>query len=396
MNSATIKLFADAHPLEGEYQGTFTFFKGLYSVLLNNYPELDIYFGTANPDRVQEHLPQVNSDRLVAYTPGKPSFYRYLVDIPRLLGKTHFDFAHYQYLLPLGASDCHSVVTLHDVVFNDYKAEFPFLYRQLRKTLFGRSIKKASIKTTVSEYSKKQIARHYQINADQIHVLANGIESGFINEENIDDGYAYIQRKYKLSNYLLLVSRCEPRKNHALLLRAYLDLQLYNEGISLVFIGKRSLDVPQLNRMIDQLSDKQRQHFHWLEQVGDQDLRAFYKACRVFVYPSKAEGFGIPPLEAGICEVPVLCSSATAMEAFRFFDPYRFDPQNEGELKQKLLSLLHAPPPADHLKQIAHLIRQRYSWNQSAETFYNLLTPNEKSQNSHYGYPWYPKSLRWV
>lgn len=396
MSSATIKLFADAHPLEGEYQGTFTFFKGLYSVLLNNYPELDIYFGTTNPGRVQEHLPQVNSDRLVAYTPGKPSFYRYLVDIPRLLGKTHFDFAHYQYLLPLGTDNCRSIVTLHDVVFNDYKEEFPFLYRQLRKTLFGRSIKKAGIKTTVSEYSKKQIARHYQVNADQIHVLANGIESGFIGEGNTADACAHIQRKYKLSNYLLLVSRSEPRKNHALLLRIYLDLQLYKQGISLVFVGKRSLEAPQLNRTIDQLTDEQRQYFHWFEQVSAQDLWAFYKACRVFIYPSKAEGFGIPPLEAGICEVPVLCSSATAMEAFSFFDPYRFDPQHTDELKHKLLSLLHDPPSADHLKQIAHLIRQQYSWNQSAETFYNLLTPNEKSQNSHYGYPRYPKSLRWV
>src|SRR5690606_30269482 len=152
------------------------------------------------------------------------------------------------------------------------------------------------------------------------------------------------QEKYGISNFILFVSRIEPRKNHLLLLEKYLKLELYKRGIALVLIGQESVAVPALKFRLQNLSNEQRRYIHWIRQVDQQDLRAFYAACSLFVYPSKAEGFGIPPLEAAMCGAPVLCSASSAMKSFDFFMPYMFDPENPQEFENKLAQIIHTPP----------------------------------------------------
>jgi len=61
----------------------------------------------------------------------------------------------------------------------------------------------------------------------------------------------------------------------------------------LVFIGQESIPVGALQKVIQNLTAEQRKMFYWFPQVEQNDLQAFYQACKLFVYPSKAEGFGI-------------------------------------------------------------------------------------------------------
>jgi glycosyltransferase involved in cell wall biosynthesis len=141
----------------------------------------------------------------------------------------------------------------------------------------------------------------------------------------------------------------------------------------LVFIGKRSIIVKSLRALTENLTAEQKQYIHWIEQVTDEDLSAFYSACRFFVYPSVAEGFGIPPLEAAIHSVPVLCSSATAMQDYEFFRPYLFDPMNADEFTRKMETMLTNPPEEDFLDQLAVKVHAAYNWQQCSKVFYNLL-----------------------
>jgi glycosyltransferase involved in cell wall biosynthesis len=113
-----------------------------------------------------------------------------------------------------------------------------------------------------------------------------------------------------------------------------------------------------------------------MRQTDQVDLAAFYRACRLFVYPSKAEGFGIPPLEAAACHAPVLCSSVTAMKDFAFFEPHTFDPTNDTDFEQKLSGMIHEPPSAEFTAKVAAHIAQHYNWQQSSNSFYNLLQAN--------------------
>ena len=373
MQTKTLKLFVDAHPMDNEYQGVYTFIKGLYSALLQDYPQLDIYFGTTYPEKLQRIFPQVKSDRILQYRKVQPAVLRYLTEIPQLMDKYRFDFAHFHYIIPPRRHGCRCIVTLYDVVFNDYTKYFPLLYRKSRHILFGESVKSADIKTTISDYSRGRIAEHYNIDPQNIHVLPIGVDTPVNLNGKQNDLSQLIYTKYGINNFILCVSRVEPRKNHELLLKSYLELGLYKRQISLVFIGKKSIAVKGLRALVENLSADQKKYIHWIDQVANEDLSAFYSTCRIFVYPSIAEGFGMPPLEAAIHGAPVLCSSATAMQDFDFFETGLFNPANGEELTRKIETMLTNPPGRDFLDQLAKKIRAAYNWQQSSKAFYNLL-----------------------
>jgi glycosyltransferase involved in cell wall biosynthesis len=367
-----IRLFVDAHSFDKEYQGVRTFLKEIYSILLG-YEDLEIFFGVSNPQAILLDFPGLLPNQMIVYRKFSNSG-RFLFEIPAILKEMKIDIAHFQYLVPFGKKRCVYLVTTHDILFNDFKSEFSFQYRFLRNILFRKGIRDADIKTTVSEYSRKRIEHYYRIPSNKIHVIANGVNKEFGNQfvsntEALDE----IEKKYGLRDYILYVSRIEPRKNHLALVRAYIETGMPNKKISLVFIGKHSLAVKELAEYIDALPANERSMIHKLDQVSQHDLEMFYKGARLFVYPSKAEGFGIPPLEAAISKVPVLCSNKTAMEDFYFFDPFRFDPYDQSQLNEKLAAMINQEPNSAHLDMIANKVLTTYSWNRSAESLYKLI-----------------------
>lgn len=378
MNATRKTIFVDAHSLDKGYHGTHTFLRELYLELLSRYADLDIYFGTYDPVSVQRVFPGLAADHILAYKPWRPQVLRFLYDIPRFLSRYRFDYAHFQYLGVPWRTRTRSIVTLHDVLYEDYPADYPALYRLSRKWLFSGSLHRADIKTTVSGYSRARIAEHYHVPQSEIHIIPNAVAPvKFRRPEAVDR----IRSRYGLENFLLYVSRVEPRKNHLLLLETYLELELYRQRIPLVFIGAESIPVPDLQERLDGLTNGQRRWIYHLSDVDPVDLSAFYSACRVFIYPSRAEGFGIPPLEAALCEAPVLCSRGAAMADYRFFDPYTFDPSDRRELKDKLTDMIQYPPGAGFLQQVSERVTHMYSRAASARAFYSLIQQNSLAWN---------------
>jgi glycosyltransferase involved in cell wall biosynthesis len=377
MAAKKIKLFVDAHVFDKEFQGAQTFIRELYTRLLADHPDLDIYFGANNTTNISTIFPDLPKANILPYKKRSVGLLRFVYDIPALIKKYQFDFAHFQYIAPKNSPGCKYVVTLHDVLFNDFKQDFPSMYRISRNLLFGNSIKRAHIKTTVSGYSQQRICSYYNIPEADVHIIQNGVNNTLIQfQSSKQEAVKIIEQKFGIQNFILYTSRIEPRKNQLLLFNKYLKLELYKRGIALVFIGKESIKIPALTQLIQGLSDEQKKLFHWIKQVEQPDLAAFYRACRLFVYPSKAEGFGIPPLEAAMCGVPVLCSSATAMQSFHFFEPYMFDTANEKDLERKLSLMIHSPPSESFTAKVAKQVQQQYNWKKSSNIFYNLIQTN--------------------
>lgn len=368
-----ISLFIDAHSFDREYQGTHVFISELYGALSKTHPEIELYAGAQQVEKLQSALPFLRAGNILPYNKHRLGISRYVTDIPAFIKKYRFDFAHFQYLAPPTRSACKYIVTLHDILFHDLGGQFPLAYRMGRGYLFRRSMKKASIRTTVSAYSRHRIAHHYGLPSGKVHVIPSGVYPSFGEKISREEAIALVQQKFGVQDFILYVSRIEPRKNQDLLLKKYLSLELYRQNIPLVFVGKESIPIAAFRRQLAALTPEQKKFVHWHEQLSFHDLQAFYKAGKLFVYPSKGEGFGVPPLEAAICGMPVLCSNATAMSDFDFFDPWRFDPANENELEKGLLGMLATPPSHGRLQRIAENIKQRYNWERTAEKFYSLL-----------------------
>jgi glycosyltransferase involved in cell wall biosynthesis len=373
MNDKKIKLFVDAHCFDAEYQGSRTFVKEMYKSLANK-KDVVIYLAAYDTENLKANFVASENIVFLKYR-NKSSFLRLTYDIPRLIKKHRIDYAHFQYITPL-IKNCRQVVTIHDVIFSDYPKEFSYPYRLLKKFLYKRSAHKADIVTTVSSFSKASIKKHLNYSTN-IHVVTNGLNQHFFEQYDKEQAKAFIKDKYGLAKFILYVSRIEPRKNHLALLKAYLQLKLYEKGYQLAFVGHKTMDVPELENLLQSLSPSIKKHLYFNQSICDEDIIQFYRAAEFFIYPSKAEGFGIPPLEAAAARIPVICSNTSAMQEFSFFEDYHIDPSDEETLKQKLWELSEKKHDSSRLDAISEKIKSMYSWEQSAEKLYQLITTYE-------------------
>jgi glycosyltransferase involved in cell wall biosynthesis len=361
-----IRLFVDAHCFDKEHQGTRAYIKRIYTEFSKKNPQVELYFGASNIENLKSELGSIQNCRFIKYR-FPYTITRLLIETPLLILRHRIDLAHFQYIIPF-IRNCRYIVTTHDALFNDFKEEFSAFYRLSRNFLFRYSIRHSDIITTVSEYSRASIHKYFKANPSEIYVTPNGVSSDFF--ENFDKNLSknYIKEKFGITRYLLYVSRFEPRKNHSLLLRAYLDLQLYLKGYFLVLLGHVSIKEPEFDAILNQLPDDIRQFIFISATVNDQDLYHFYRGTEVFIYPSKAEGFGLPPIEAGALKIPVICSNATAMSDFTFFGEYHLDPADYGLFVQKLNQIICNPANEIQLAKISDEIAKRYLFNNAAET----------------------------
>ena len=377
--SNEINLFLDGHVFDHEFQGTRTFLKELYSALLLNNNNLKLTIGSNNIEKIRIEFADYKNVKFIKYK-FKNSFVRIFIEIPYILYKGNFDFAHFQYLCPFyKIKQCKFIITIHDILFNDYKNDFGLFYRLIRNYTFRKSCK-YSIVTTVSEYSKNVISKCYSIDADDIYVIPNAVNKNYF--INIDKAYSriYIKNKFNIDNFILYVSRIEPRKNHELILESYIKLKLWEKGICLIFIGKITHKNSKFEKLLNKI--KNEDYFNRIknyDDINEYDLIQFYRACKIFIYPSKAEGFGIPPLEAAISLAPVLCSNSTAMSDYSSYMVSNFNPYDLNELNIAILKYIDFDN-LDLLKINANKLLDKYNWQESAKVLIKLLNNNLKNK----------------
>jgi glycosyltransferase involved in cell wall biosynthesis len=365
-----IRVFVDAHVFDGEFQGTRTFIRGIYSVLAKKN-DLEIYMAANDIKNLAQNFAGFTNIHFIQYK-SSSSFTRLAFEMPSIIRKNKIDFAHFQYIVP-PIKNCRFIVTTHDVIFNEFPREFSWWYRMRKNFLYRISAGRSDILTTVSEYSKESIQKYLGTGSRKIHVIPNGVGNIFFNAPGKATARNFINQKYGFENFILYVSRIEPRKNHVMLLRAFLELGLYERGYHLVLLGDETIPTPEFDNIMNELNPEIGK-FIWINgSINDDELISFYCAASVFVYPSKAEGFGIPPLEAAALKTPVLCSRSSAMNEYNFFGKNLFDPYDYPAFKEKLNKLISSPKDEDELGDISDTIRRNYSWECSAENLYQII-----------------------
>lgn len=246
-------------------------------------------------------------------------------------------------------------------------------YYWKNKILFKRSAKRAEVLTTVSNYSAERIKEKFNLKDKRIFILPNAVDEKFTLKRDKERDKKYIKQKYNVQNYILFVSRLEPRKNHISLLKAYENLSYWENNIELVFIGKRAINDKKLENAIKKVSIKSKNRVHHLSSVDDYDLLSFYNGAKVCVFPSICEGFGIPPLESAILQVPTICSNKTAMADFEFFSDNHIQP-NEKEIKNRLKEIINKGSCNDNqLGSISKHISSIYNWKETSNRLISIL-----------------------
>lgn len=362
-----MRLLVDCHCFDaGETQGINTYIRWLYKSLIKISNEITFVFAAQNPANIKRIFGNKKNIEYVRL--GDHSrLYRLMVEYPRIIKKYNIDIAHFQYIAPR-VNNCKTIVTVHDILFEDYPRFFPLTYRLSRHFLFKESAKRADMLLTVSDYSRRRISEVYKIPEKNIYITHNGVSTDFL-KINLDSCADYIRDTFGISNYILYVSRFEPRKKQVTLLNAYKELRLDKKGIELVLIGVKSIPDPLFDKAYEECSDELKRHIHILDNIPYAELLKWYGGARLFVYPSEAEGFGIPPLEAGACAVPVICNDKTAMEDFTFFGDNLISTDNSELLNSRIMTFLDEGKDETHLAHVRNEIYRNYSWDVIAKEF---------------------------
>ncbi|MBP5398195.1 MAG: glycosyltransferase family 4 protein [Bacteroidales bacterium] len=383
-----MKILVDCHCFDyPNTEGINTYIRGLYGAMIRTAPKgWEFYLAARSPERLDwaEGCDNVHFVRLS----NRGKVRRLLFEYPRIIRRNGIDFAHFQYNAPplkclLGhrASEggrCKTVVTLHDVLFKDFPSFFPLRYRLTKSVLFSLSAWRADMLLTVSEYSRQSIARHFHIPEKKMYVTPNAVTKDF---------YAIDKRAARefadargVGKYLLYVSRFEPRKRQDLLLKTYLEMRLWEQGYDLVFVGRKTLEMPSFDALMEGMLQEVRSHITICYQAPYEELKYWYGAASLFVYPAEAEGFGIPPLEAGAVGIPCICSKRTAMGDFRFFGANHIDCTDEQLLQERIRALLGIGQEAEnaHVEEVRMQIANTYDWETIARKFFVPLQSNLK------------------
>jgi len=358
-----IKLFVDCHAFDQKLrQGITTYLAGLYQAAVKLDFPVEYYFAACSPEHLEPIFGTGKHIHYLRYQTHS-KYQRLLFEIPALIQREKIDYAHFQYIVPFRKT-CKEIVTLHDILFCDFPEQFSWKYRMSKSLLFRWSAKRADVLLTVSNYSKQRISQLWNIPESEITVTPNAVSEEWCKPPAAD---AALTAGMPFSKYILFVSRIEPRKNHALLLRCFRELELWKQGIGLVFIGAPAEKSQAFEEEMQKLPKEASAFVVMKHNVPFAELRRWYAGTALFVFPSLAEGFGIPPLEAGMSGVPCLCSNQTAMSDFDFLGEGMFDPKEPGALKNKISDFFSGNLKLPDNEMIRKKITDSFSWKKSAE-----------------------------
>ncbi len=210
--------------------------------------------------------------------------------------------------LPL-AVPCRGIITIHDLAFLAHPEAFNAGKRRYLTLLTALSARRAARIIAVSHFTKMEIVRRLRVAPAKVTVVHNAVDAVFAPRPA--EEIARFRAKHNLTApTILTVGTLEPRKNLTVLLDAFAHLAPETSADLVVVGGQGWLYDAALAR-VAALGLAARVRF--VGHVPDADLPLWYNAATVFVYPSRYEGFGLPPLEALACGTPTIVSNAASL-----------------------------------------------------------------------------------
>jgi len=203
------------------------------------------------------------------------------------------------------------VLTVHDLIYRHYPESVGRLDGLFRRATHARAARAADRVIVDSRHVAREVVEVLGVREERVRVVPLGAGQGFAPVDDPAAVDAVLGRYGVRPPYLVAVGRGYPHKNVAGLLRAVAVLRQTHSEVRLVLVGERFRAAADLDRLTAELGFGDA--VTWTGFVTSADLNALYTGAAAFAFPSLAEGFGLPVLEAMACGVPVVASSLTAV-----------------------------------------------------------------------------------
>jgi len=289
------------------------------------------------------------------------------IKFKKIIKKAQVDLMHFPHWnIPLLYNDPF-VVTVHDLIMYHYPrpeattlgpVKF-WIKDKLHRIVLNHAVKKAKHIIVTSEFTKQDIHETLGVALEKMTVtyqapFVQGYKDTRIQGHKNDFGIN--------KPYVLYVGAAYPHKNLDNLLKAWEIFDRdYGEAYQLVLVGKEDYFYNNLKSKI--INHKS---IIYLGFVPDDELVELYSTASLYVFPSKYEGFGLPPLEAQSFGVPVVSSNASCLPEVLGESALYFDPDSAEQMAEVIYRGLTDENVRLELKQNAQENLQRFSWSKLA------------------------------
>lgn len=262
-------------------------------------------------------------------------------------------------------------LVLHDLAYLHYPAGINRTQRAFYKRFIPQFIRTADRVLTVSEFSRKDIVRHFPFAADKTAVLYNGIRPEF---RPLDwETKQTVKEKYTGGKeYFLYTGSVHPRKNLMGLLKAFsLFKKRQQSSLRLVIAGRLAWQYASFTESL--ATYKYRSDVILTGYLPEAELAALTGAAYALVYPSFFEGFGLPVAEAMQAGVPVICSEHSAMEEIAAGAALLANPSDPASIAEKMMRLYKDESLRAGLIAKGTARARAFSWENAATQFMKEL-----------------------
>ncbi len=282
--------------------------------------------------------------------------------IPRLLKRKSIDLFHSMtYSAPV-FQPCKTVVTIHDLIPLVFPHHYRWRHALYYKHIVRRALQRAECILTVSDSSKRDLVRYFNLDPNKIVVAYNGVDDRFKPDPSGLSKKIVSELISTEDSFILSVVNDKPHKNYSALIMAFKKATAHMQtSCKLVMVGiekiNESKNIPEeiMARLI------------CLPKVTDDQLIALYQNAALFVLPTLYEGFCLPVLEAMACGTPVITSNVSSLPEVAGDAAILVNPDNIDELAEAIYNVLAFENLQKDLREKGIRRAKRFSWQETAQ-----------------------------
>jgi glycosyltransferase involved in cell wall biosynthesis len=331
----------------------------LAEIHINNYLR-ELPFGVVKGYKISNYPPK--SGRIIQFFNHTINQFQIKVSKPDIIHETYYS------ALPTVKTSAIRVTSVYDMIHELFNSQFSSNDRttQSKKKTFDRVDHIISI----SNSTKKDLVELFRVDESKISVVHLGVDLRAFQKPKVDN-------RFKNIPYILYVGSRSGYKNFIEFIRACSISKKIKNKVKIVAFGGGTFNKIEMEMII-------RFGFNegFVEQVGGNDemLASLYANALCFVYPSKYEGFGLPPLEAMASGCPVVTSNTSSMPEVINRAGIYFDPNNTEEMSNAIESVIENDSLRSQLIELGDENIKLFSWQKCANdtlSIYKKLTGKE-------------------
>lgn len=355
------KILINAEPFDKQYAGIHYFIKLLREGLEKYYPEWPVYYIREIDNSGSDNDIYLPSRLGLRRDPIK-HFFRIKKLVKKIKPDIYVEITHFGPFFKF--PEVKKVTVIHDLTPILFPQYHPFLSAGMQKYFIGHTMRNADLIMSNSYYTRSDIISFFPQYESKTCVVYPGVENVF---KPVPDR-GLIQRLGIQRPYILSLSTIEPRKNLEGLLIAYERLRNRQEQIiQLVLAGKSGWKNKRFRALLD--NHPYKKDIILTGYLNRDELPELYSHSEMFVFPTFYEGFGLPVLEAMLCNTPCVLSNVASLPEVAGNAALYFNPENYEEMSRSMEKLIKDKELRNSLVRNAEIRSSQFSLKKFADGF---------------------------